>query len=95
MTEKGEADGFPLTADHRMLLQMRDTLYEGSWEDFLHDLRARAESRPHVFDVVPASPEMKDTIAGHIAMIERMREWELRHDCTLRADDQIDKRSEN
>ena len=30
-----------LTDEHRMLLRMRDTLYEGSWDDFAHDLRAK------------------------------------------------------
>ncbi len=90
MADRGDpnkADEFPLTADHRMLLQMRDTLYEGSWEDFLCDLRARAQSRPHVYDITPPSPDMKETIANHIAMIEQMREWELQRGCTLRAED--------
>jgi hypothetical protein len=68
-----------LTADHRMLLEIRDTLYEGSWDDFVVDLQARAASRPHVFETVPTSPEMKATIANHLAMIERMKRWETEH----------------
>lgn len=32
-TETHAGDGFPLTDEHRMLLRIRDTLYEGSWED--------------------------------------------------------------
>lgn len=67
---------FVLSAEQRMLLQMRDTLYEGSWDDFLHDLRARCEARPHVFEIIPDSPEMKTTVAQHIRLIEQMREFE-------------------
>jgi hypothetical protein len=74
---------FPLTAEHRMLLRIRDTLYEGNWDDFEADLRARVEDRPHVFETVATSPEMKATIAHHLTMIAAMREWEADHDCTL------------
>jgi hypothetical protein len=76
-----------LTDEHRMLLQIRDTLYEGSWDDFVHDLRARAGGRPHVFEIVPASERMKATIAGHLAMIEQMQSWEAAHGRALRADE--------
>ncbi len=82
-----DLDRFPLTDDQRMLLRIRDTLYEGSWEDFVHDLRARAEGRPHVFEIVPASERMKATITGHLAMIEQMQSWEAAHGRALRADE--------
>jgi len=59
-----------------MLLEIRDTLYEGCWEDFIRDLEARAAGRPHVFELVPASSKMKATIAGHLRMIDEMRKWE-------------------
>ena len=72
-------DMFPLTAEHRMLLRMRETLYEGSWEDFIRDLRARADNKPHVFDIVPASPAVAATIKSHLAMIAQMQEWEAKH----------------
>ena len=82
--EKGHA--FLLSEDHRMLLQIRDTLYEGSWDDFLRDLQARAQGQPHVYDVVAASPAMKSTISHHLAMIEEMRDWETDHGSILHAD---------
>ena len=78
---------FHLTDDHRMLLRIRDTLYEGNWDDFVHDLRAKAEGRPHVFEIVPASEGMKATIAGHLVLIEGMRRWEAAHGRALRPDD--------
>jgi hypothetical protein len=86
-SEASGGDAFQLTDEHRMLLRMRETLYEGSWDDFVEDLRARAEDQPHVFETVPTSPEMRTTIASHLAMIEAMREWEERHARTLKADD--------
>jgi len=78
---------FPLNEQHRMLLRIRDTLYEGSWDDFEHDLRSRAEGRPHVFETVPTSPEMLATIDLHLVMINRMRHWEFNHDLVLSPDD--------
>lgn len=78
---------FPLTEEHRMLLQIRDTLYEGSWEDFVCDLRARAGGRPHVFETVPDSSAMKAAIENHLTLIEAMRAWEQSHRCVLSADD--------
>jgi len=65
-----------LTGEHRMLLRMRDTLYEGVWEDFSRDLRARINGKPHVFETVPTSAAMRDTITQHLVMIAEMDEWE-------------------
>ncbi len=73
----------PLTAEQRMLLQIRDTLYEGNWDDFLADLNARAKNRPHVFATVPASADMRATIARHSALIADMQRWERDHERTL------------
>lgn len=62
-----------LDSEQRMLVQMRDTLYEGSWDDFEADLRARALGRAHVFESVPMSSQMKATIDRHLALIDEMR----------------------
>ena len=86
-TEASGGDAFPLDTEHRMLLRIRDTLYEGNWEDFVEDLRARAEDRPHVFETVSTSQEMKTTIATHLAMIEAMQAWEAQHDRPLKDDE--------
>lgn len=75
----GGADRYVLTADDRMLLRMRDTLYEGCWDDFERDLRARAGGRPHVFDTIPETPSMPTTIATHLKLIAAMRAWEERY----------------
>lgn len=79
MSVSGEEASLALTLEHRMLLRIRDTLYEGSWDDFEYDLRARAEGRAHVFDTVPSSQDMRRTIESHLKLIADMREWESRH----------------
>lgn len=81
-------DAFSLTADCRMLVQIRDTLYEGSWEDFERDLRARAAGRPHVFETIPETPGFEATIAHHLDLIEKMRAWETQHQRILTAADE-------
>jgi hypothetical protein len=74
-----------LTPEQQMLVDLRDILYEGSWEDFRSDLKARRESRPHVFDVVPPSPRLKETIDRHLRVIDELDRWERRHSRTLRS----------
>ena len=67
-----------LTDEQRMLVQIRDTLYEGSWDDFLRDLAARSEGRPHVFAIGEASPELRTTIERHVSLIHEMQDLERR-----------------
>jgi len=59
-----------------MLLQVRELLYEGNWDDFEQDLRARLAGMPHVFDTIPDTPGMKATITRHLALIDRLRQAE-------------------
>ncbi|MHC4233903.1 MAG: hypothetical protein ACYSUQ_02190 [Planctomycetota bacterium] len=66
-----------------MLIDLRDVLYEGSWEDFRNDLQARQESRPHVFDVVPPSPRIKEIIERHLQVIDELERWEETYGRTL------------
>jgi hypothetical protein len=83
----GVPDDLPrLTNEERMLVTIRDTLYEGSWDDFLNDLRDRLADRPYVFDTVPASPRTRQTIGHHIELIERLAAWERQAGRELRAD---------
>jgi hypothetical protein len=56
-----------------MLRRIRDTLYEGSWEDFAADLRARLRGEPYVFEIVPpTSSAVRESIARHLRMIEEL-----------------------
>ena len=65
-----------LTPEHRMLLQMRETLYGGGWGVFERDLRARLAEKPYVFETVAPSPQVRETIETHLLMIREMSEWE-------------------
>lgn len=65
-----------LTPEHRMLLQMRETLYDGVWADFERDLEARLAERPYVFETVAPSDDVKATIRDHLKLIREMRAWE-------------------
>ena len=60
--------------EERMLLEIRDQLYGGSWDAFLEDLTARLESRPHVFEVGPPSQRLEDTIQRHLRLIRQMKQ---------------------
>ncbi|HRX86002.1 MAG TPA: hypothetical protein P5572_13365 [Phycisphaerae bacterium] len=75
-----------LTAEHRMLLEIRDTLYEGRWDVFARDLEARRRAEPHVFDTVAETPDMLATIGAHLTLIAEMQAWERTHGTTLRSD---------
>ncbi len=68
-----------LSDEHRMLIEIRDTLYEGNWEDFARDLESRRRGEPHVFETMPATPEMQETIRTHLRLIEEMQTWERAH----------------
>jgi hypothetical protein len=86
-SQRGDADTRPvLTNDHRMLLEIRDTLYDGCWDVFARDLEARRRAQPHVFETVPESPDLLATIAAHLRLIAEMQAWERTHGVTLRAD---------
>ncbi len=74
----------PLTDEQRMLIDLRDVLYEGSWEDFRVDLNARRQSKPHVFDTVPETPRTQSIIDLHLRLIGELEEWEHRYGCRLR-----------
>jgi len=77
-------DGPGLTDEQRMLLDLRDVLYEGSWEDFRRDLEARQSAEPHVFEIVPPSPRLQEAIARHLEVIEELEQWERQHGRRLR-----------
>jgi len=51
-----------LTESERMLVVLRDGLYDGEWEAILGDLRARLAGRPYIFKLVN---RIQDDI-GHI-----------------------------
>ena len=60
----------------RVLIELRDQLYEGSWERVLSDLRARQHGEPYVF-------KLSKTIDRDIEAIVRLQRYEQEHQVDL------------
>lgn len=52
-----------LTREERVLVLLRDQLYDGSWDDLELDLRARKERKPSVFKLNTRIEEDLERIA--------------------------------
>jgi hypothetical protein len=65
-----------LSGDERMLVSLRDELYEGSWDQMLKDLKDRLEGKPYIFKLV-------NRISADIQRIEKLREYEKKHRVNL------------
>ena len=66
-----------LTSGERLLVTLRDELYEGSWDKMLGDLRDRLEKRPYIF-------KLSSRIETDMAAIEKMRRYESENGVNLR-----------
>ena len=65
-----------LTADERMLVSLRDELYDGSWEQMLKDLKDRLEGKPYIFKLV-------NRISADLQRIEKLMDFEKKHKINL------------
>lgn len=65
-----------LTGEEKMIVTLRDELYQGSWEKMLSDLRDRVKGRPYIFKLV-------NRIEEDIERIEKLQRFELKHDVNL------------
>jgi hypothetical protein len=65
-----------LTALDRMLITVRDELYEGSWEQLEADLRARLEGRPYIY-------KLATRIKDDLMRIQKLRGYEEEYDINL------------
>jgi len=65
-----------LSADERMLVTLRDELYDGSWDQMLKDLKDRLEGKPYIFKLV-------NRISADIQRIEKLGEYEKKHKINL------------
>jgi hypothetical protein len=62
----------------RVLVDLKDLLYEGSWDRVSADLRAARENRPYIY-------RLSNAIERDLKAIERMQSYELRHKISLSA----------
>jgi hypothetical protein len=58
-----------LASGERLLISLRDELYEGSWDKMLGDLRDRLAKRPYIF-------KLSSRIESDIAAIEKLSAYE-------------------
>jgi hypothetical protein len=58
-----------LASGERLLMTLRDELYEGSWDKMLGDLRDRLAKRPYIF-------KLSSRIESDIAAIEKLSAYE-------------------
>ena len=65
-----------LTPDERMLVTLRDDLYDGSWEQMLRDLSDRLKGKPYIFKLV-------NRIQDDIQRIEKLQIYESKHKINL------------
>ena len=65
-----------LSADERMLVALRDDLYEGSWDQMMRDLEDRLKGKPYIFKLV-------NRIQDDIQRIEKLRSYENKHRVNL------------
>jgi len=65
-----------LSEEERMLLELRDELYDGSWDSMLQDLKDRLAGRPYIFKLV-------NRIKDDIERIKKLRAYEKTHRVNL------------
>jgi len=58
-----------LTREERVLVLLRDQLYDGSWDDLELDLRARKERKPSIF-------KLNTRIEEDLERIVRLKDFE-------------------
>src|SRR4051812_21518802 len=67
-----------LTKEERLLVAIRDELYEGSWDELVADLDARMNRKPFVF-------KLKTRLEEDTARVAKLRAFEREHSVDLRA----------
>ncbi len=68
-----------ITADDKMLIQLRDKLFAGSWQLFLKELRAQLKDNPSIFRFKTLS-----RIKSDIQRIKRLKEYEKRRKVNIK-----------
>ncbi len=65
-----------LSREDRVLVDVRDQLYGGAWDELERDLRARLVGKPYIF-------KLATKIEEDLARIERLRRYEAAHGVDL------------
>ena len=65
-----------LTEEQRMLVLLKNELYEGSWEAMRQDLSNRLDGKPYIF-------KLANRIKDDMERIEQLQTFETAHDVNL------------
>ncbi len=65
-----------LSNEHRMLVVLKNQLYDGSWEPMLDDLKNRLVGKPYIFKLV-------NRIQDDIERIQEMQKFEAENNVDL------------
>lgn len=65
-----------LTDEDKLLIILRDELYESSWEYFIKDLENRKKGRPYIFKLMKRIDE-------DLERIKKLKEFEEKHKINL------------
>jgi hypothetical protein len=65
-----------LSADEKVLVSLRDELYNGSWEQMEGDLKDRLKGKPYIFKLV-------NRIQDDLSRLEKLRDYEKKHKVNL------------
>ena len=65
-----------LTSDEKMLIVLRDELYDGSWDKMIQDLKDRLKGKPYIFKLV-------NRIQDDVVRIEKLRDYEQKNNINL------------
>jgi hypothetical protein len=65
-----------LSAEHKMLIILKNQLYGSDWEPMYKDLKNRLDGKPYIF-------KLANRINDDIERIEQMRLFEKEFDCNL------------
>lgn len=76
MEEKHKDFVKKLTPEEKILIILRDELYDGSWSEMLNDLEERKKGRPYIFKLV-------NRIEKDIERINRLKAYEEKHKVNL------------
>lgn len=68
--------GVELTQDEKMLVLLRDELYEGSWDSMTKDLKDRLKSKPYIFKLV-------NRIQDDLVRIDKLKDIEKKNKINL------------
>lgn len=76
MSLSPEAFARALPPDERMLIRIRDELYEGSWDTMRRDLENRLAGKPYIFKLV-------SRIEHDLEAVLLLAEFERKHEVDL------------